>query len=142
MKHSHFLVILPHFDGNNYAYWKVKMKAFLKSIDKRVWLSIENCWKKDQPLLMVKGQLPKKKQQASTVRLWMQYSMLFQQQSKEKEKNRKSWTWCFLKQNNQTYIQQSKVQTRPQRESNIEFILELLLEILTRNLGSETHIIN
>ena len=42
MEHNHSLVIPPHFDGNNYAYWKVRMKAFLKSIDERVWLSVEN----------------------------------------------------------------------------------------------------
>ena len=46
MEHSHFLMIPPHFDGNNYAYWKVKMKAFLKSVDERVWLSIENGWER------------------------------------------------------------------------------------------------
>ena len=46
MKHSHFLVILPHFDGNNYAYWKVRMKAFLKSIDEIVWLFVENGWER------------------------------------------------------------------------------------------------
>ena len=34
-------MIPPHFDWNNYAYWKVKMKAFLKSIDERVWNSVE-----------------------------------------------------------------------------------------------------
>ena len=42
MEHGHSLVIPFHFDGNNYAYWKIKMKAFLKSIDERVWLSVEN----------------------------------------------------------------------------------------------------
>ena len=42
MEYSHFLVIPPHFDGNNYAYWKVRMKTFLKSLDERVWLYIEN----------------------------------------------------------------------------------------------------
>ena len=46
MEHRHFLVIPPHFDGNNYAYWKVRMKAFLKSIDERVWNSVEYEWKK------------------------------------------------------------------------------------------------
>ena len=46
MKHDHSLVIPPHFDGNNYAYWKVRMKAFLKSIDERVWNSVEYGWKK------------------------------------------------------------------------------------------------
>ena len=34
-------MIPPHFDGNNYAYQKVRMKAFLKSIDERVWNSVE-----------------------------------------------------------------------------------------------------
>ena len=42
MEHDHSLVISPHFDGNNHAYWKVRMKAFLISIDERVWLSVEN----------------------------------------------------------------------------------------------------
>ena len=46
MEHSHSLVIPPHFGGNNYTYWKVKMKAFLKSIDERVWNSIEYSWEK------------------------------------------------------------------------------------------------
>ena len=46
MKHGHSLVIPPHFDGNNYAYWKVRMKAFLKSINQKVWLSIENSWER------------------------------------------------------------------------------------------------
>ena len=41
MEHEHSLVIPLHFDGNNYAYWKVRIKAFLKSIDKRVWNSVE-----------------------------------------------------------------------------------------------------
>ena len=46
MEHRHSLVISPHFDGNNYAYWKVRMKAFLKSIDERVWNSVEYGWEK------------------------------------------------------------------------------------------------
>ena len=46
MKYDHFLVIPPYFDGNKYAYQKVRMKAYLKSINKRVWLSIENGWEK------------------------------------------------------------------------------------------------
>ena len=41
MEHEHSLVIPPYFDGNNYAYWKVRMKAFLKSINERVWNSVE-----------------------------------------------------------------------------------------------------
>ena len=46
MERDHSLVIPPYFDGNNYAYWKVRMKAFLKSIDERVWNSIEYRWEK------------------------------------------------------------------------------------------------
>ena len=38
MEHRHSLVIPPHFDGNNYAYWK--------SIDEKVWNSIEYGWEK------------------------------------------------------------------------------------------------
>ena len=46
MEHGHSLVIPPHFDGNNYAYEKVRIKAFLKSIDERVWNSVEYGWEK------------------------------------------------------------------------------------------------
>jgi len=46
MEHGHSFVITIHFDGNNYAYWKVRMKAFLKSIDEKVWNSIEYTWEK------------------------------------------------------------------------------------------------
>ena len=46
MEQGHFLVIPPHFDGNNYAYWKVRIKAFQKFINERVWNSIENGWEK------------------------------------------------------------------------------------------------
>ena len=46
MEHGHSLVIPPHFDRNNYTYWKVRMKAFLKSIDERVWNSVEYGWEK------------------------------------------------------------------------------------------------
>ena len=46
MEHGYSLVIPPHFDGNNYAYWKVRMKAFLKSTDETVQNSIEYGWEK------------------------------------------------------------------------------------------------
>ena len=46
MEHGHTLVIPPHFDGNNYDYCKVRMKAFLKSINERVWNFIEYGWEK------------------------------------------------------------------------------------------------
>ena len=51
MEHGHSLVIPPHFDENNYAYWKVRMKAFLKSIDERVWNSVEFGWEKPTTLV-------------------------------------------------------------------------------------------
>ena len=41
MEQGYSLVIPPHFGGNNYDYWKVKIKAFLKSIDERVWNFVE-----------------------------------------------------------------------------------------------------
>ena len=31
------LIIPPLFDVTNYAYWKVRMRAFLQSLDKKVW---------------------------------------------------------------------------------------------------------
>ena len=46
MEHRHSLVIPPQFDRNNYAYWKVRMKTFLKSIDEKVWNSVEYGWEK------------------------------------------------------------------------------------------------
>ena len=46
MEHRHSLVIPLHFDGNNYAYRKVRIKAFLKSIDERVWNFVEYGWEK------------------------------------------------------------------------------------------------
>ena len=46
MEYEHFLVIPPHFNGNNYAYWKVRLKAFSKSIDGRVWNFVEYGWEK------------------------------------------------------------------------------------------------
>ena len=32
----------PKFDGSNYAYWKTLMRAYLRAIDERVWLSVVN----------------------------------------------------------------------------------------------------
>lgn len=40
------LVVLPYFDGNNYAYWKVRIRAFLKSLDKCVWMLVKKGWTK------------------------------------------------------------------------------------------------
>ena len=35
------LIILPLFDGTNYAYWKIRMKTFLQSLDEKVWQDVE-----------------------------------------------------------------------------------------------------
>ena len=43
---------IPHlFDGTNYAYWKVCMRAFLQSLDEKVWLAIEVGWAKSTDAL-------------------------------------------------------------------------------------------
>ena len=46
MEHKHSLVIPLHFNQNDYFYWKVRMKAFLKSIDEKVWNFVEYGWEK------------------------------------------------------------------------------------------------
>ena len=40
------LIIPPLFDGTNYAYWKVRMRAFLQSLDEKVWQAMELGWTK------------------------------------------------------------------------------------------------
>ena len=42
MDRSQLLNAQPFFDGSNYAFWKVRMRAFLCAIDESVWDSIEN----------------------------------------------------------------------------------------------------
>ena len=44
MDRSQSLNVPPYFDGNNYAFWKVRMRAFLCSIDDTVWDAIEIGW--------------------------------------------------------------------------------------------------
>ena len=40
-------LIIPHlFDGSNYAYWKVRMRAFSQSLDEKVWQAVEIDWTK------------------------------------------------------------------------------------------------
>ena len=40
-------LIIPHlFDGTNYAYWKVHMRAFLQSLNEKVWQAVEIGWTK------------------------------------------------------------------------------------------------
>ena len=44
MDRSQSLNVPPFFDGNNYAFWKVRMRAFLCSIDDTIWDAIEAAW--------------------------------------------------------------------------------------------------
>ena len=46
MDRGQSLIILPLFDGTNYAYWKVHMRVFLQSLDEKVWQAIEIGWTK------------------------------------------------------------------------------------------------
>ena len=44
MDRSQSLNTPPYFDGSNYAFWKVYMRAFLCVINETVWDSVENGW--------------------------------------------------------------------------------------------------
>ena len=48
MDRGHSLIIPPLFDGTNYAYQKVHMRAFLQSLDENVWQAVEIGWTKPQ----------------------------------------------------------------------------------------------
>ena len=48
MDQSQSLNALPYFDGSNYAFRKVRMRAFLCSIDEVVWDAIEIGWTKPE----------------------------------------------------------------------------------------------
>ena len=51
MDRGQSLIIPPLFDGTNYTYWKVRMRAFLQSLDEKVWLVVEVGWTKlESPL--------------------------------------------------------------------------------------------
>ena len=40
-------LIIPHlFDSTNYAYWKIRMRVFLRSLDEKVWQAVEIGWTK------------------------------------------------------------------------------------------------
>ena len=45
------LIITPLFDSTNYAYWKVRMRVFLQSLDEKVWQAIEIGWTKSKEAL-------------------------------------------------------------------------------------------
>ena len=46
MDRGQSLIIPPLFDGTNYAYWKVRIRAFLQSLDENVWQAVEIGWTK------------------------------------------------------------------------------------------------
>ena len=41
MDRGQSFIISPLFDGINYAYWKVHIKAFLQSLDEKGWQAVE-----------------------------------------------------------------------------------------------------
>ena len=41
MDRGQSLIIPPLFDGTNYAYWKVRMRVFLQSLDEKVWQAVQ-----------------------------------------------------------------------------------------------------
>ena len=41
MDRGQSLIIPPLFDDTKYAYWKVRMRAFLQSLDEKVWQAVE-----------------------------------------------------------------------------------------------------
>ena len=46
MDRGQSLIITPLFDGTNYAHQKVRMRAFLQSLDENVWQVVEIGWTK------------------------------------------------------------------------------------------------
>ena len=48
MDRSQSLNAPPYFDGSNYAFWKVRMRAFLCSIDEAMWDAVEIGWTKPE----------------------------------------------------------------------------------------------
>ena len=44
MDQSQSLNAPPYFDGSNYAFWKVRIRAFLCLIDETVWDAVEIGW--------------------------------------------------------------------------------------------------
>ena len=46
MDREQSLIIPPLFDDTNYAYWKVRIRAFLQSLNKKVWQVVEIGWTK------------------------------------------------------------------------------------------------
>ena len=53
MDRGQSLIISPLFDGINYAYWKVRMRVFLQSLDENVWQAVEIGWTKPKEVLTI-----------------------------------------------------------------------------------------
>ena len=51
MDRAQSLIIPPLFVDTNYAYWKVCMRAFLQSLDEKVWQAVEIGWTKPKEAL-------------------------------------------------------------------------------------------
>ena len=51
MDREQSIIIFPLFDGTNYAYQKVCMRAFLQSLDEKVWQAVEIEWTKPKKTL-------------------------------------------------------------------------------------------
>ena len=51
MDRGQSLIIPPLFGGTNYAYWKVRIRVFLQSLDKKVWQVVEIGWTKPKEAL-------------------------------------------------------------------------------------------
>ena len=51
MDRQQSLIIPPLFDSTNYAYWRVHIRAFLQSLDEKVWQAVEIGWTKPTEVL-------------------------------------------------------------------------------------------
>ena len=52
MDRGQSLSIPPLFDGTNYVYWNVRLKAFLQALDEKVWQVVEVDWVKPKEALV------------------------------------------------------------------------------------------
>ena len=65
MDRGQSLIITSLFDGTNYAYWKVRMRVFLQSLDEKVWQVVEIGWTKPGKRRPI-GMKQKSRRQTST----------------------------------------------------------------------------
>ena len=48
MDRSQSLIAPPYFNGSNYAFWEVRMRACLCSIDESVWDAVDIGWTRSE----------------------------------------------------------------------------------------------